>query len=132
MALQEAVDLVCRLLALFLRNHIKVVRMGLQPTADLNAGSGIAAGPFHPAFGELVYSALWRSALHKWLSTWQPGGCSIEITVHPSMLSRLRGYKNENMNWMNARFNPSGIITSTSPDLPTDRALINGTVCRLF
>ena len=132
MGLNETVELVRRLLSLFLRNNIKVVRMGLQPTEDLNADRGVVAGPFHPAFGELVYSALWRAALQAWFSAHRPDGRSLEITVHPSMLSRLRGYKNENLNWMHAQFNGFQIVISASPDLPTDRALINGTVCRLF
>ncbi len=42
---------------------IAVIRMGLQATAALDAGDGLLAGPYHPAFGELVISRLYGQQL---------------------------------------------------------------------
>jgi histone acetyltransferase (RNA polymerase elongator complex component) len=132
MPLSEAIDLVKSLLALFLGKNIKVIRMGLQPTADLNSGAGVVAGPFHPAFGELVHSALWRDAMHKWMSTHSIDGQSIEITVHPSVLSRIKGYRNDNLRWIGREFNAVRIITRASSELPIDQVLLNGQACHLL
>jgi hypothetical protein len=106
--------------------------MGLQPTDDLNTGAGVVAGPFHPAFGELVYSALWRSALQQWLSRRQLQGQPLEITVHPAVLSRLRGHRNENVEWIQNEFKPACIHVRTSATVSGEQALINGAACHLF
>jgi len=53
----EAALLCARLFALFAEQGIPVLRMGLQPTEDLSAGAAVA-GPYHPAFGELVKSRI--------------------------------------------------------------------------
>ncbi|KAB2889944.1 MAG: radical SAM protein [Desulfobulbaceae bacterium] len=45
---------------------IPVVRMGLQPTAELAAE--VVAGPYHPAFGELVRSRLWFTRIRRRLA----------------------------------------------------------------
>jgi len=132
MPLSETIDLAKSLLSLFLCKKIKVIRMGLQPTADLNSGAGVVAGPFHPAFGELVHAALWRDALHRWLSTHPIAGQSIEIAVHPSVLSRIKGYRNDNLRWIGREFSAVQIITRTTPELPIDQILLNGQVCHLL
>jgi histone acetyltransferase (RNA polymerase elongator complex component) len=132
MALDESVDLVKTLLEHFLRTGVRVVRMGLQPTADLNPDAGVEAGPFHPAFGELVYTALWRDALQRCLALRPSAGKSIEIAVHPSNLSRVRGQRNATVEWIAQVYNPSRITTPTDPDMPRDVALVNGHVCQLL
>jgi histone acetyltransferase (RNA polymerase elongator complex component) len=132
MTLDETVDLVKSLLRLFLRKNIKVIRMGLQPTSDLNPDAGVVAGPFHPALGELVHSALWRDSLSRCLTVHPLSGQSIEIDVHPSNLSRIKGYRNDNFKWIGREFNPSRIVARTNPELPADRVLINGRICRLI
>lgn len=42
---------------------IPVIRVGLQPTADLVAGGEIVAGPFHPAFRQLAEGERWYDLL---------------------------------------------------------------------
>lgn len=132
LALDESVDLVRRLFTRFIRHNIPVIRMGLQPTEDLNTANGVAAGPFHPAFGERVYSALWRAALQKGLAARCHAHAAIEIALHPSLVSRVRGYKNENYRWIQQAFKPVRLCIQTDQDLPLDRVLINGVACPLI
>jgi len=40
---------------------VPVIRLGLQGDAELD--HGVLAGPYHPAFGQLVRARLWRRAL---------------------------------------------------------------------
>ncbi|MEG1868044.1 MAG: radical SAM protein [Clostridiales bacterium] len=59
MSLNAAVSLVRDMYAVFSYYKIPVIRMGLQPTVDLNIHSDLLLdGPFHPSFGHLVKSAL--------------------------------------------------------------------------
>ena len=69
----------------FKRHDIPVVRMGLQPTQELNTGAALVAGPFHPAFGELVHAALWRDVLQKAFDRRGPAEskCTRKSTVLP-------------------------------------------------
>ena len=60
MSLDDAIQLVRDMYAVFSYYQIPVIRMGLQPTEDLRTESDLLlAGPFHPSFGHLVKSALW-------------------------------------------------------------------------
>lgn len=47
----------------FEKSGIRVVRMGLQPSESLE--KSVIAGPYHPAFGELVQSRLWLKKIKK-------------------------------------------------------------------
>ena len=61
LSLLRAVALAGRMRGVFLEHGIRVVRMGLQPSPEL--AEKVVAGPYHPAFGELVLSrALFRHA----------------------------------------------------------------------
>jgi histone acetyltransferase (RNA polymerase elongator complex component) len=132
MALDDSVELVKSLLRLFLTEGIRVVRMGLQPTADLNPDAGVEAGPFHPAFGELVHAALWHDALHRCLASHPSAGKDLEIAVHPANASRVRGQRNTTLKWITQVFKPARITVRPVPDLPRDVARVNGCLCGLL
>lgn len=42
------------------QHHITVIRTGLQSTTELDAGQSIVAGPYAPAFGELVINEQYK------------------------------------------------------------------------
>ncbi len=50
--LERMLRICAHLYRLFTEENIRVIRMGLQPTEELK--ESLVAGPFHPAFGELV------------------------------------------------------------------------------
>jgi len=56
LSLLQGVALAGRLWSIFKAHQIPVVRMGLQPSDSLE--KSIMAGPYHPAFGELVLSRI--------------------------------------------------------------------------
>lgn len=66
LTMNRAVTLVRRAKELFEQAGIPVIRMGLQPSGELEAE--LVAGPYHPAFGELVNSRIWFKRLRKRLS----------------------------------------------------------------
>ncbi|MCX7711044.1 MAG: radical SAM protein [Clostridia bacterium] len=58
LSLEEAVDLCAELLEMYEASQINVIRVGLQATDNISEGRDIVAGPFHPAFRQLVQSRL--------------------------------------------------------------------------
>nr|WP_246347172.1 radical SAM protein [Desulfurispira natronophila] len=68
---------------------VSVQRLGLQDSESLR--SDIVAGPWHPAFGELVQS-------RRWLLQLQPFRSRVElIRVHPGVHSQLVGQRRCNL-----------------------------------
>lgn len=61
--LKECVDIVKKLVVIFEKNNIDIIRVGLQSTDDIKVGVDIVDGPYHPAFRELVNSAMIRDYL---------------------------------------------------------------------
>jgi len=52
--LDDAVDICAEILEIYNTNGINVIRIGLQPTENISESGDIMAGPFHPAFRQLV------------------------------------------------------------------------------
>lgn len=61
--LYEAVKITKIIYSMLIANNIKVIRVGLQPTEEINVGKELIAGPFHPAFRELVESMLYNELI---------------------------------------------------------------------
>jgi len=110
--LDEAVDLCANMLTLCRQAGVPVVRLGLQQDPQLE--SNLLAGPFHPAFGQLVRSRLWRRVLGRI----EEGHA--RVSVHPDDLSDVIGHRNENRIWL-AGFRPKLQVT-------TDGAVARGSL----
>lgn len=91
-ALDETVDLCADMLLLCRQVEIPVVRLGLQTDPQLE--ENFLAGPYHPAFGQLVRSRLWRRALDR------AGLYCKKFCVNPHDLSDVMGHRNENRDWL--------------------------------
>ncbi|WP_298036840.1 radical SAM protein [uncultured Desulfuromonas sp.] len=97
---EEAVE-VCADMALRCRRAgVPVIRLGLQGTPALSGGGVLVAGPYHPAFGQLVRSRLWRRAL---LRGAELTG-SARVRVHPADLSDALGHRRDNRDVFLRRF----------------------------
>ncbi len=132
MSLDHSVSRVKRIYRLMAAGGIAVIRMGLQPTTELNTGAGVLAGPFHPAYGELVYSALWMDALHRVAASSHFNGCDLTIEMHPTSSSRIRGHRNCNLRRLCRQYHLSSIKTLPNARLPRDMAMLNGVSCPLI
>ena len=58
LTVDEAVSVCCKLYLKFVCSGIDVIRIGLQPTDNIRPGRDLVAGPFHPAFRNLVESKI--------------------------------------------------------------------------
>lgn len=123
--LERAVSLTARMAGLFRENGIRVIRMGLQATEDLQPGDTVLAGPWHPAFGHLVHSCMFLEKatvlLASRLNEKSGKGLSdVVLRVNPRAESRLRGMKNENIHRLKDRFGLEKITVQRDADLPED------------
>lgn len=62
-SLEECIEITKKLMVIFYMNNIGVIRVGLQATEDIQLGLDVLAGPYHPAFRELVKSRMIRDYL---------------------------------------------------------------------
>ncbi|MGN0181227.1 MAG: radical SAM protein, partial [Candidatus Ornithomonoglobus sp.] len=92
--LEEAVELSKRLLLMFEAENINVIRVGLQPTEEINEGASVVAGPFHSAFRELVESSIYYDIAAEQLCRIN-GDCI--IYVNPRERSKMSGNKRSNI-----------------------------------
>ena len=104
LSLSAAVSLVKRLYLMFQESNIAVIRMGLQATADLENGSILLAGPFHPAFGHLVISEIYRDKVIELLMSNGRALEEVTLRVNLKRISTMRGLKNENIHYLKNRF----------------------------
>ncbi|MHB8169998.1 MAG: elongator complex protein 3 [Thermincolia bacterium] len=101
LALEEAVETCADLLLVFTQAGIPVIRMGLQPSQEINYQGKVLAGPFHPAFGELVESKVAYRQVVSLLAQAEGEGIRVHgetiLAVSPRDISILRGQKNSNL-----------------------------------
>lgn len=95
LALEEAVRRCSKILALFRKNQIPVIRVGLQANDGLNHGDMIA-GPYHPAFRELVEDEMVFQTLQEEIHRRGKESGSYCLYVSPFMMQRINGHKKAN------------------------------------
>ena len=92
LSLEEAVNWSKEVLKIFLKANIKVLRVGLHPSDELELGKSLVAGPIHPSFKEMVLSALWHDVL---IDNLNKKGIS-SIYVPEKQLNYAIGYQAKN------------------------------------
>ena len=96
----EATVVICKkLLILFERNHIEVIRIGLQPTENILEGKEVVAGPFHSSMRQLVVSAIYRDMIEYMLKD-ETDIRELEIFVNPQDISDILGQKRNNFDYI--------------------------------
>ena len=90
--LKEAVEISKILYSMYTSEGIKVIRIGLQPTENINYEGDIIEGPFHPAFRELVEGKIYNSLISKHLKDFN---YNIVIEVNPRDISKIYTNKKE-------------------------------------
>ena len=80
------------------------MRMGLQPTEELERPGTILAGPYHPAFRQLVESSLFLEEMRKVLAEANGKGAAAVLLVNPGEISAAVGQKRSNVNQLKKQF----------------------------
>lgn len=99
--LVQAVEVCKELVRMFADKKIEVIRVGLQNTDEIaepeNKESEVVAGPYHPAFRQLVESAMWYDAIVGKIKKLNVKVKEVEVTVNPVDSNNVIGHKKENV-----------------------------------
>lgn len=85
-SLEEAVEVSKVVYAIYEINGVQVIRIGLQPTEEINVGGDIVEGPFHPAFRELVESSIYCDIIEEYLKV---NSDIKSVFINPKEISKL-------------------------------------------
>lgn len=113
--LESCIERVKKMYRVFADRRIPVIRMGLQPSVDLDAPGAVLAGPYHPALGHMVLASLMLDRARHLLDLKETLPESVVLRVHPSSISRMRGLKNRNIEALKAGY-PGVRVFSVRPD----------------
>lgn len=111
-SLEEAAALGAELMEIFLAHSIPVLRIGLQPSEELE--QSVLAGPYHPALGELVKSRVYRNRAEKLLEPLPPGR-DVVLAVAANRVSLMTGQKRSNLEWLRQRYGLRRLQIVTAP-----------------
>ncbi|MBN2383150.1 radical SAM protein [bacterium] len=129
LSLARAVVISGKWLKRFESEGIRVVRMGLQTLDSMTRPDAILAGPFHPAFGELVQAYCRRAELVELLKTASPVAVErLTITVPKHFLSQYLGHHRHNLTWLRHKYPHYTTIRIESANVMTASIKENGTV----
>ena len=110
----QAVETSKELVKLFTKKGIEVIRIGLQNTDEIsdpkNEKSEVVAGPYHPAFRQLVESALWYDIILDKIKQLNVKIKKVEVTVNPQDVNNAIGHKRENIEKLKEMYNLDLIV----------------------
>ncbi len=99
--LVQAVEICKELVRMFADKNIEIIRVGLQNTDEIaepgKETSEVVAGPYHPAFRQLVESAMWYDAIVGKIKKLNVKVKEVEVTVNPMDANNVIGHKKENL-----------------------------------
>ena len=97
----QAVETCKELVKIFTKKNVEVIRIGLQLTETISdiskEESEVVAGPFHPAFRQLVESGLWYDVIVEKIKKLNVKVKEVLITVNPNDINNVIGHKKENI-----------------------------------
>lgn len=101
LTVEQAVERSKEIMQLFNKSKIQVIRLGLQNTeeiADPNTDSSqVVAGPYHPAFRQLVEGSMWYDEIVNKIKKINTKVMQVKIIANPENINNIIGHKKENM-----------------------------------
>ena len=86
---------------MFNKKKIEIIRVGLQNTDEITdpntEGSEVVAGPYHPAFRQLVESGLWYDTIVSKIKQLNVKVKKVRALVNPQVVNNVVGHKRENI-----------------------------------
>ena len=108
LSIEEAVRRSSKLYTYFIENDVKVLRIGLHASDELDSEAYVA-GPYHKNFAEMVFSNIWEEKL----TNINTESKNIIINVPESQINHAIGWKGENKKILSERF---GNVTFKAKD----------------
>ena len=92
----QGIEICKDLVRCFADKNVETIRIGYQD-ADIKEDEGIIAGPYHPAFRQMVEIAMWYDAIVSEIKKLNVKVKEVEVTVNPVDVENVIGIKNENI-----------------------------------
>lgn len=96
----QAVEVCKELVVMFNAKKIDIIRIGLQNTDEITDpdfdNSEVVAGPYHPAFRQLVESSLWYDAIVNKIKKLNVKVKEVQVEVNSQDINNVIGHKKEN------------------------------------
>jgi histone acetyltransferase (RNA polymerase elongator complex component) len=122
--LEEGVSQVKKIYLRFKKEGIAVIRMGLQASEDLEDGTTVLAGPYHPAFGHLVHAEIFLDMAIAAIESAKSRKETLSIFVNPRSISKMRGLNNSNIKSLQSRFQLTSLAVKPDVSIPEDSLMI--------
>ena len=101
LTVEQAVERCKEIVKLFNRSKITVIRIGLQNTEEISdpgtKNSSVVAGPFHPAFRQLVESSMWYEAIVNKIKQVSAKVKKVKIKANDININNIIGHRKENI-----------------------------------
>lgn len=98
---EQAVECSTELVKLFNNAKIEVIRIGLQNTGEItdptSQSSQVIAGPYHPAFRQLVESRMWYNQIVEKIKKINTKVVQVTIKTNSENINNIIGHKKENI-----------------------------------
>ena len=124
LTLEEGVSLVKKIYLKYLKAGIDVIRMGLQASEDLEDGTTVLAGPYHPAFGHLVHSEIFLDMAVSAIESTNSLKETLTIFVNPRSISKMRGLNNSNIKRLQSCFQLTSIAVKPDASISESNLVI--------
>jgi histone acetyltransferase (RNA polymerase elongator complex component) len=108
--LSEAVELCGLAWQKLAAADIRVVRIGLQLTPEMEKDGAVVAGPIHPALGNLVLSSVFYDHTRKLLDKVSPDTRELRFNLSERDISNFRGLNNTNISAIKKLYPQANII----------------------
>jgi len=92
----EAVIRSAKIITLFKKHGVRIIRCGLHPSEGLLSGKDILAGPFHQAFGQKCETFIYRDMFGKFFGQIKNVKSPERIYYNPRDTAPVIGYKRSN------------------------------------
>lgn len=101
LTLEQAVERSKETMQLFNKANIQVIRLGLQNTDEITEpgtdSSQVTAGPYHPAFRQLVEGSMWYDEIVNQIKKFNTKVMQVKIIANPENVNNIIGHKKENV-----------------------------------
>lgn len=120
-SMETAVSVSKVLLCMINSKDIKVIRIGLQPTDNIAEGKDIVAGPFHPAFRELVEGSLYCDMILEFAKSLE-GDLSLRVNYRD--ISKLYTNKKQFFNDIKNQLKKVKLHVSSEADVEREKIYV--------
>ncbi len=103
LSLDEAIEISSRLYMIYSYKKIPVIRIGLQPTENINEKKDVVAGPFHPSIRQLVETNIHKIYLEELINKYRLKD-KIKIHISNREISIIAGNKKANKNYFYKKY----------------------------